>query len=147
MTGHPQGHPADRLGVHGPVQVVPLQLPPGVGAGPDRGHGVEEPVPEGTEDPPAHIPEAGQDPVATRGTAAGATSDTTEDTAALHQGTGPAAGPGPVEGPITEGHTREADHVLDAENITDLGERYILRFTGAGGAGHEQDLAVGHLST
>lgn len=52
-----------------------------------------------------------------------------------------------MEDPITEGRTQEADHVLDAEDIMDLGEQYILRFTGAGGAGHEQDLGVGHLST
>lgn len=84
MIGHPQGHPADPLAVHSPVQVLPLQLPPGVGAGPDRGHGLEEPVPEGTEDPLAHTPEAGRDPVATRGTEAGTTSDTTAGTAAPH---------------------------------------------------------------
>lgn len=46
-----------------------------------------------------------------------------------------------IEGPI-----READHVREAEDIMDLGEQYILRLTGAGEAGHEQDLGVGHLS-
>lgn len=63
MTGHRQGHLADPLAVHGPVQVVPLQLPQGAGAGPDpdQGHGLEEVVPEGTEDTHVHIPEAGRD--------------------------------------------------------------------------------------
>lgn len=67
MIGHQQDHLADPLAVRSPVQVVPLQLPPGVGAGPDRdqGHGLEEMVPEGTEDTPVRIPEAGQDHVAT----------------------------------------------------------------------------------
>lgn len=67
MIGHHQGHLADPPAVHGPVQVVPLQLPPGVGAGPDpdQGRGLEEMVPEGTEDTLVHIPEAGRDHVAT----------------------------------------------------------------------------------
>lgn len=67
MIGRQQGHLADPLAVHGPVQVVPLQLHPGAGAGPDldQGHGLEEMVPEGTEDTLAHIPEAGRDHVAT----------------------------------------------------------------------------------
>lgn len=63
MIGHQQGRLADPLAVHSPVQVVPLQLPPGVGVGPgpDRGHGLEEMVPDGTEDTLVHIPEAGPD--------------------------------------------------------------------------------------
>lgn len=50
-----------------------------------------------------------------------------------------------MEDRITEGPIREADHLQEAEDITDLGEQYILRLTGTGGAGHEQDLGVGHL--
>lgn len=65
MTGHQQGHLADPLAVHGPVQVVPLQSPPGAGADPDPGHRLEEMVPEGTEDTLVRIPEAGRDHVAT----------------------------------------------------------------------------------
>lgn len=65
MIGHQQGRPADPLAVHGPVPAVPLQLPPGAGAAPDQGHGLEEMVPEGTEDTLVPIPEAGQGHVAT----------------------------------------------------------------------------------
>lgn len=65
MIGHQQGHLVDLLAVHGPVQVHPLQFPPGVGAGPDPNHRLDEIVPEGTEDTLVPIPEAGQDHVAT----------------------------------------------------------------------------------
>lgn len=51
-----------------------------------------------------------------------------------------------MEDRITEGPIQEADHVQEAEDIMDLGEQYIPRLTGAGEAGHEQDLGVGHLS-
>lgn len=50
-----------------------------------------------------------------------------------------------MEDHITEGPIREADHVQGAEDTMDLGEQYILKLTGAGEAGHEQDLGVGHL--
>ena len=103
-------------------------------------------VPEGTEDTLARIPEAGRDHVATRGTEEGTMSDTTGGTAVLLQGTDHAAGHGLVEGRITEGPIPEADHVQEAEDTMDLGEQYIPRLTGAGEAGHEQDLGVGHLS-
>lgn len=73
--------------------------------------------------------------------------DATGGTIALLQGIDHAVGRGLVEDHITEGHIREADHVQEAEGIMDLGEQYILRLTGAGEAGHEQDLGVGHLST
>lgn len=67
MIGHQQGHLADPLAVHSPVPVVPLQLPPGVGAGPDQGrdHQPDEMAPEGTEDTLVRIPEAARDHVAT----------------------------------------------------------------------------------
>lgn len=148
MTGPQADHPADPPTAHGPVQVVPLQLPPGVGAGPDRdrGHGPDEMVPGGTGDTLGPIPEAGPGRVGTGGTGAGTMPGTTGGTGAPRPGTGHAAGPGLVEDPITEGPTQGADHVQEAEDITDLGEQYILRYTGAGGADHEQDLGVGHLS-
>lgn len=72
--------------------------------------------------------------------------DATGGTTALLQGIDHAVGRGLVEDRITEGRIREADHVQEAEDITDLGEQYIPRLTGAGEAGHEQDLGVGHLS-
>ena len=72
--------------------------------------------------------------------------DTTGGTTALLQDTDHAVGHGLVEDHTIEGPIREADHVQEAEDITDLGEQYILRLTGAGEAGHEQDLGVGHLS-
>lgn len=146
MIGHQQGHLADLLAVHSPVPVVPLQLPPGVGAGPDQGHGQEETVPEGTEDTLVHIPEAGRDHVATGGTEEGTMSGTTGGTTALLQDTDHAAGHGLVEDRITEGPIREADHVQEAEDTMDLGEQYIPRLTGAGEAGHEQDLGADHPS-
>lgn len=71
---------------------------------------------------------------------------TTGGTAALLQGIDHAVGRGPVEDRITEGPIREADHDQEAEDTTGLGEQYILKLTGAGEAGQEQDLGVGHLS-
>lgn len=65
MIGHHRGHPVGLPAAHSPVRVCPLRLPPGVGAGPDPGLGVEDTVPEGTEDTPVPIPEAAQDHVAT----------------------------------------------------------------------------------
>lgn len=73
-------------------------------------------------------------------------SDTTGGTTALLRGIDHAVGRGLVEDHITEGPIQEADPVPEAEDIMDLGEQYILRLTGAGEAGHEQDLGVGHLS-
>lgn len=61
------------------------------------------------------------------------------------QGLGRAVGRGLVDDPITEGPIQEADHVQEAEDTMDLGEPYILKFTGTGEAGHTRDLVVGHL--
>lgn len=71
---------------------------------------------------------------------------TTGGTTALLRGIGHAVGHGLVEDHTIEGPIREADHVQEAEDTMDLGEQYTLRLTGAGEAGHEQDLVVGHLS-
>lgn len=65
MIGHQEGHLVDPRVVCSLVQVHPLQLPPGVGAGPDLNHGFDKIVPGGTGDTLVPIPEAVQDHVAT----------------------------------------------------------------------------------
>jgi len=52
-----------------------------------------------------------------------------------------------VEDRTTEGPIQEAGHVQEAGETMGLGGRCILRLTGAGEAGHEQGLGVGHLCT
>lgn len=85
--------------------------------------------------------------MATGGTEEGTTPGTTGGTTALLRGTDHAVGRGPVEDHITEGPIQEAGHVQEAEETMGLGEQCTLRLTGAGGAGHEPGLGVGHLCT